>query len=107
MKIIHNNVIPPKGFAATNLFGILFVKKEAVITERMINHERIHTARMKELLYAFFYIMYVFERLIKLLKHGKESYCNISFEREAYGNDDNLDYLKTRKKLFVHKVSWT
>jgi hypothetical protein len=26
-----------------------------------------------------------------------KEYKNISFEKEAYSNEDNLDYLKTRK----------
>ena len=29
MKIIYNNIIPFKGFKAMNLFGVLFVRKDA------------------------------------------------------------------------------
>lgn len=49
MKIVVNNVIPFKGFAAINLFGMLFVKQDAVISEKMINHEQIHTEQGMEL----------------------------------------------------------
>lgn len=49
MKIIRNNIIPFKGFAAINLFGILFVRKDAVITEQTLRHEEIHTAQMKRI----------------------------------------------------------
>ena len=97
MKIVRNNIIPIKGFAAINLFGIFFVRKEVVITERLLNHERIHTAQMKELGYIFFYLWYFIEWLIRLFINRKTAYRNISFEREAYTNDDNLEYLKTRK----------
>lgn len=64
-----------------------------------MNHEAIHTAQMKELLYIFFYLIYGVEWMVRLVQYrnSKEAYYNISFEREAYVNDDNLNYLKTRK----------
>ena len=43
-----------------------------------------------------FYILYVIEWLIRLFMKGN-AYHNISFEREAYSNQKNLDYLKERK----------
>lgn len=97
MKIIRNNIIPFKGFKAINLFGILFVRKNAEIDELTINHEEIHTAQMKELWYVFFYLWYVVEWFIRLPKGN--AYRNISFEREAYANQDNLSYLKSRKRF--------
>lgn len=96
MKIIYNNLIPFKGFAAINLFGILFVRKGVKVSEEMINHEAIHTAQMKEMLYIFFYLWYVVEWIVRLFKDS-DAYRNISFEREAYANEDNKDYLKNRK----------
>jgi putative methionine-R-sulfoxide reductase with GAF domain len=97
MKIITNNVIPPKGFAAINLFGVLFVKKGAAITERTVRHEAIHSRQMKELLYVPFYILYVSEWLVKLPFYGKQAYYGISFEREAYANQNDGEYLKKRR----------
>ena len=99
MKVICNNIIPFRGFAAINLFGILFVRKNIILTDRIINHEEIHTAQMKELLYILFYVFYVIEWLIKLFKYGLKSYYNISFEREAYQNESNVGYLEVRKKF--------
>ena len=96
MKIIYNNFIPFKGFAAINLFGVLFVREGVKITEKMINHEKIHTAQMKEMLYIFFYLWYVIEWVIRLFKKG-DAYRNISFEKEAYINEDYLNYLKERQ----------
>lgn len=96
MIIIRNNIIPFRGFAAINLFGVLFVRKDAVISEKTINHEKIHTAQMKEMLYVFFYLWYVIEWLIRLFGKGN-AYRNISFEQEAYSNDDDMKYLETRK----------
>lgn len=100
MKIIYNNLIPFKGFVAINLFGILFARNEYrnKISNRTINHESIHTAQIKEMGYVFFYVWYLVEWLIRLFINSN-AYRNISFEREAFINDDNLDYLKTRKRF--------
>jgi len=97
MKVIYNNIIPFKGFAAINLFGVLFVRNGVVLSCHMLNHERIHTSQMREMLYVFFYIWYGIEWLVKLFKHKKQSYYNISFEREAYENEYNPSYLRERK----------
>ena len=96
MKIIRQNILPPKGFLAINLFGLLFCKKDAKINDVIVNHESIHTSQMKEMLYIPFYLWYVTEWLVKLLFKGN-AYKNISFEREAYDNQYNLNYLKERK----------
>lgn len=97
MKIVRNNFIPFKGFKAVNLFGILFVRKEAELTSTVINHEYIHTAQMKELLYVFFYLWYLVEWIVRLFQKGN-AYRRISFEREAYANEDDFAYLCNRKR---------
>lgn len=101
MKIIYNNIIPFKGYMAINLFGILFVrsKYKGKVDKIVINHEKIHTVQMKELLWIFFYIIYFLEYLVKIIIHGNlhTAYRNISFEKEAYINEENMNYLKTRK----------
>lgn len=97
MKVVVNNVIPFKGFAAINLFGVLFVRKDAVISERMLNHERIHTSQMKEMLYVFFYLWYVIEWIIRIFGKGN-AYRNISFEREAYCKETVCDYMQIRPR---------
>ena len=84
MIIIYNNILPFRGYAAINLFGILFVRKGVVVNGKLLNHEKIHSAQMQEMLYIFFYVWYVAEWFIKLFKYGSDSYFNISFEREAY-----------------------
>ena len=99
MKTIYNKIIPFRGFAAINLFGILFVRNGVTVTARTIRHESIHTAQMKELWYIPFYLWYLFEWLIKLFKYGVKSYNNISFEREAYMFECYSNYVQTRKKF--------
>ena len=60
------------------------------IDEELLNHERIHLRQQLELLIIPFYIWYFIEYYTK-------GYYNVSFEREAYDNDRNLNYLKERK----------
>lgn len=99
MKIIYNSIIPFEGFTAINLFGVLFARKEykGKINDKTINHESIHTEQQKELGFVFFYIWYFIEWLIRLLLPGN-AYSNISFEREAYTNESDKEYLEHRKR---------
>ena len=66
--------------------------------KQVINHESIHFQQALELGVLPFYLFYVLEWLLKLPFYGASAYENISFEREAYGNDDNLEYLNTRER---------
>lgn len=106
MKVIYNKHLPIKGYVAINLFGLIFARKEfkplSKVTE---NHEAIHTAQMRELLFVFFYLWYGIEWVIRLFQYRdrKEAYLNISFERESYQNQNNLGYLKARKKYEFRK----
>ena len=97
MRIVYNDWIPFKGYAAINLFGVLFIQRGAVVTERMLNHERIHTEQMKEMLYVFFYLWYVVEWFIEIFRYGNTAYHTNTFERECKANEDNLAYLDSRE----------
>ena len=44
------------------------------------------------------YVLYVLEWLLKVPFYGKGAYRNISFEREAYGNESDINYLVERKR---------
>lgn len=103
MIVVRNRFIPfGRRFAAINLLGVLFVKKGSEIDEVMLNHERIHTRQMTELLIFPFYIIYVLEWTIRVIGNGgkgMEAYRSISFEREAYENERNLNYLNHRKQF--------
>ena len=107
MPVIKNKILPiGKNFYAINLFGIIFAKGECNVMT--LNHEKIHTRQMLELLIIPFYLLYVLEWLIRLLqnKNYYKAYTNISFEREAYFNQNNLNYLKKRKPFsFVNYLS--
>ena len=99
MKIVRNKYIPFAGYKAINLFGILFVRDNAKLSETDINHEAIHSAQIKEMLYAFFYVWYGIEWAAKLVKYRNthKAYKNISFELEAYQNEEDIYYLEKRK----------
>lgn len=64
----------------------------------LVNHEKIHLMQQIELLILPFYIFYVFGYLVNLIKYRdkNKAYRNIVFEREAYANETDLEYLKTR-----------
>ncbi|WGU68263.1 hypothetical protein QIU18_00300 [Capnocytophaga canimorsus] len=89
----------PKGYRAITLYPFIFVrvwadKNNAVL----INHERIHLKQQAELLVVFFYLWYLLDFLWKYVKYRNwnKAYRNIIFEREAYSNEQNLNYLKIR-----------
>ena len=94
----------PKGYCL-NLFGTLWARETGWIDSHVINHERIHNAQMRELLFIPFYILYVIEWLVRLIQYrdSKQAYYNISFEREAYTHGHDLSYLTKRNYYaFMH-----
>ena len=102
MKVIYNKHLPPGKFTAINIFGIIFARNEyRDLSKYELNHEKIHSYQMLELLGIVFYILYVTEWLIRLIQYKDRilAYRNISFEREAYTNDKDLNYL-SRRTLF-------
>lgn len=78
-------------FSAITLSPLgVFIKPGRLTDRALINHEKIHWQQQKEMLIIPFYLWYVVEWMIK-------GYREISFEREAYLHEHNLNYLKTRK----------
>lgn len=67
---------------------------------KKIRHESIHIKQQEELLILFFYVWYIIEYIIKSIIYVsiRTGYEKISFEQEAKLNENNLDYLKTRKR---------
>lgn len=64
----------------------------------LINHEKIHLRQQLEMLVIPFYVFYVIEYWIRLsrCREKQKAYRSISFEREAYENEGNQNYLKIR-----------
>lgn len=102
MKIIRNKLLPPKGYRAITLGPYIFIRKGTVLGTVDINHESIHWEQEREMLILPFFLWYTVEFLIKYGYYHfkwKKAYRAISFEREAYSNQNDMGYLKTRKPL--------
>ena len=86
-----------KDFLAINLFGIIFAV--APLDKYDINHERIHSAQQRELLYVPFFVWYVCEWLVLWARYRDrtKAYFNIRFEKEAYRHQHDLAYLSRRR----------
>lgn len=90
----------PKGFVGVTLYPFIFLKREDLKHDaELINHEKIHLQQQQELFIVFFFLFYLIEWTFKFLKYRNKflAYKNLSFEREAYHNQDNLYYLDNRK----------
>jgi len=102
IKIVKNNILPFGKYVAMAIYPVIFVRKKYWIRysekrrEIILNHEKIHFAQQKELTSILFYIEYVYWWLIR-------GYKNIPFEKEAYANENDLEYLKHREKFAYKK----
>lgn len=77
---------------------IIFTQENDGTNLVLLNHEKIHIKQQLELLIIPFFIWYGLEFLIRYVKYRDWSmaYRNICFEREAYKNEKDLNYLKRR-----------
>ena len=119
----------PKRFSGITLFGRIFFKeKEVFVTKTMVNHELIHVEQQKESVIlgvlfsilllgifnsfiitmlaflSFYYLVYLFEYIFLLFKFKfdkQKAYKKISFEQEAYANQDDINYIKNERKHFA------
>lgn len=107
MKIIRQKYLPVGArFGAINLFGVLFAKPGMKLTPEVLNHESIHTAQIRELWFIPFYILYFLEWVFRLFLNRLDrykAYMNISFEREAYRHQADLNYLTHRKRFAMFR----
>lgn len=96
--VIHNRWLPPRRFYAINLCGLIFTRSKRNLTPQQLNHERIHTAQMRETLFLGFYLCYGVEWIIQFvrLRSAYQAYRHLHFEREAYAHDQDLNYLRKR-----------
>ena len=98
MKIIYNDsFLKFFRIGGITLYPFIFLRNKYKNNKKILNHEKIHIEQQKELLIIGFYIWYLLEWIVRIFMKGN-AYKNIRFEKEAYSNADNLDYLKTRKK---------
>lgn len=98
-----------KNYVGLSLWPFIILR-EAELKEDaiLINHERIHLKQQLELLILPFYFLYLLEWTLRYLYYmdSYKAYQNISFEREAYNNEDNLNYLEERRPFSFIKYIW-
>ena len=91
----------PKRVIGLTVFPFVFLKQKDMKSNAiLINHERIHLRQQLEMLVVFFFVFYSIEFIVRLFqfKNWNLAYKNISFEREAYFNEKDFEYLKSRPK---------
>jgi hypothetical protein len=118
---IKNKFIPVKGFGAMNILGLLFVREDYTPNATTYRHEAIHTQQQRELLVvaallslaasniwgSWWYLVgvvlfplavYVLAWVVELVLPPYETaYKDSPFEREAYANEHNPEYLVHRR----------
>ena len=100
MIIVCQRLLKNTKINGITLFPFIFIKNPEDKKNRvLINHEKIHIRQQLELLIIFFYILYMVEYYYHFfrLKNSYQAYKSISFEREAYAMEHDLNYLKKRK----------
>jgi hypothetical protein len=102
--IIKNSKIPKLlsffiDIYAITIWPFIIIKDEG--NDITINHESIHIKQQEELWILPFYLLYALEWLKHLIEHKNNhmAYLEISFEKEAYANQKNFDYLTNRDRM--------
>lgn len=99
MLLIVSKFLIPKGYRGMTVYPFVFVRdrneKDYLV---LMNHERIHLRQQLELLVLPFFVWYGIDFLVKLIRYRdkKKAYRKIIFEREAYANENDLNYLSSR-----------
>lgn len=99
MILVVAKYLIPKGYRGMTVYPFVFLKYyKDKVNAVFLNHEKIHLQQQIEMLVIPFYIWYVFEFFVRLVQYKNKdlAYRNISFEREAYSNETNFNYLKKR-----------
>lgn len=118
--VIRNKYLPFGDFKVMNILGFLFVREGVEVSPTILRHEAIHTRQQYEIMvasailflwvvntyswwcylliiFAMPMVLYVLAWLIELVRPPYSSaYKDTPFEREAYANQHNPDYLDSR-----------
>jgi len=91
-----------KNYVGLSLWPFIILKEGSLLADGvLINHERIHLKQQRELLILPFYILYIVEWFLRTLyyRDSYRAYRNISFEREAYAHEGDMQYLSMRRSF--------
>ncbi|MDR6966946.1 hypothetical protein J2X31_000946 [Flavobacterium arsenatis] len=105
MFVIVTKYLIPKGYNGLTLFPFIMVRNDFDKANKvLINHEKIHIKQQMQLLVFPFLIWYMIEFLFRWFqfKDRNKAYRNISFEREAYANEQNLNYINEMRFWSFH-----
>ena len=88
----------PITIGAITLGFVVFSRDE--MTETTKRHETIHFQQYLETLFIGFLIIYAYDYLKLRTKgiNGPDAYRMLRAEKEAYDNEDDLEYLANRKR---------
>ncbi len=98
-----------KNYVGLSLWPFIILKNDSLKEDVfLINHEKIHLKQQLELLVIPFYVFYLVEWILKSIYYFDryKGYQNLSFEREAYHNEKNLDYPRQRRPFSFIKYLW-
>ncbi|TDW44275.1 hypothetical protein EV144_10924 [Flavobacterium sp. 270] len=99
MFLIVAKYLIPKGYRGMTVYPFILIKYyKDQVNAVFLNHEKIHLRQQLEMLILPFFICYFLEFLIRFIQYKNKdlAYRNISFEREAYANETDFNYLKNR-----------
>jgi len=90
--------ISPLEINAITLFPFVFSRGEMTTETRV--HEAIHFQQYIDTLIIGFFLLYLCDYLVGIIKHrdGQKAYRNTRAEIEAYDNDSDVAYLFHRKR---------
>ena len=91
--------LAPINIGAITIGPLVFSRGE--MSEETKNHEAIHWQQYIEtgiLGFILLYYSFYFWNYIKYKGDGETAYYMIPFEKEAYDNDQDLQYLESRKR---------
>lgn len=100
MIVLYLTLLKKMKINGITLFPFIILRDKNLRKDKVLmNHEKIHIYQQLELLIVFFYIWYVVEYYYWLWKLNDKhlAYHNICFEREAYAQEEDLNYLQKRK----------
>ena len=98
--IFISKYLVPRGYTGLAVFPFVFLKHKSYKGDIiLVNHEKIHLRQQLELLIIPFYVLYAIEFFTRLIQHKNWylAYKNLSFEREAYYHEADMNYLKQRR----------
>ena len=89
-----------KHYTGFSFFIFIWISRLEKNPAQLIRHEKIHFYQQLELLFVGHWLLYgIFYLISRYKRHGHYiAYRNNPFEREAYMNDPQEDYLAKRKR---------